>query len=151
MGSDTVAVSSPCTLCLIKPHVIRSMNVGPLLDRIVEGGFTIAGVYSFHFSQEIADEFLDVYRDIYTPYSGMLDQICSSPVLAVMVTGGEFVVEDFRQLAGPLNPEIAKTLRPESLRALFGEDLVRNAVHCTDLPEDGEMECKFVFDSIGNL
>ncbi|KAA3679065.1 uncharacterized protein DEA37_0004354, partial [Paragonimus westermani] len=36
--------------------------------------------------------------------------------------------------------EIARFLRPETLRAKFGVSKVRNAVHCTDLPDDGELE-----------
>ncbi len=39
--------------------------------------------------------------------------------------------------------EIARTLRPKTLRALFGSDKVKNAVHCTDLPEDAVLEVKF--------
>jgi nucleoside-diphosphate kinase len=65
------------------------------------------------------------------------------------------VVDEFRQLVGPLNPEIARAVRPYSLRAQFGDttdsSLSRNAVHCTDLWEDGEMECKFMLDTIGSL
>jgi hypothetical protein len=30
-------------------------------------------------------------------------------------------------------------------RAKFGLDRVRNAVHCTDLPEDGTLECEYFF------
>ena len=37
-------------------------------------------------------------------------------------------------LCGPHDPEMAKTVRPKSLRAVFGKDRVKNAVHCTDLP-----------------
>ena len=36
--------------------------------------------------------------------------------------------------------EIARSLRPQTLRALFGLDKIRNAVHCTDLPEDAILE-----------
>jgi len=32
---------------------------------------------------------------------------------------------------------MAKTVRPKSLRAVFGKDKGKNAVHCTDLAEDG--------------
>lgn len=46
---------------------------------------------------------------------------------------------------GPSDPELAKQLRPNSLRAKFGLDKVRNGVHCTDLPEDGILEVSFVF------
>jgi len=57
----------------------------------------------------------------------------------------ENVVETFRSLSGPMDPEIAKSLRPNTLRARFGVDRVRNAVHCTDLPEDGVLESQYFF------
>ncbi len=151
MGSDSVSPTTPCTLCIIKPHVLKSGTTGGVLRAISNAGFTIAGVSSFHMSQEIAEEFLGVYHQVYRPYSAMLEHICSSSVLAVLVSGGPHVVEDFRSLVGPLNPELAKILRPTSIRALFGKDLAMNAVHCTDLAEDGEMECRYMFETVGNL
>lgn len=44
-----------------------------------------------------------------------------------------------------MDPEIAKNLRGNTLRARFGIDKVRNAVHCTDLPEDGTLEVEYFF------
>lgn len=35
---------------------------------------------------------------------------------------------------------MARQLRPKTLRAIFGEDKVKNALHVTDLPEDGTLE-----------
>ncbi len=61
------------------------------------------------------------------------------------------VVTSFRDFTGPMNPQLAKVVRPNSLRALFGTDATRNAVHCTDLPEDGEMECKYIFETVASL
>lgn len=57
----------------------------------------------------------------------------------------ENAVKAFRDLAGPMDPEIAKNLRPNTLRARFGLDKVKNAVHCTDLPEDGTLESEYFF------
>jgi nucleoside-diphosphate kinase len=70
-----------------------------------------------------------------------------------MTTGPSIVLEvrqenavtSFRQLCGPMDPEIAKNLRPNTLRARFGEDRVKNAIHCTDLPEDGVLESQYFF------
>lgn len=42
-------------------------------------------------------------------------------------------MERFRELCGPFDPEIARKLEPNSLRAKFGIDRVKNAIHCTDL------------------
>ena len=33
-------------------------------------------------------------------------------------------------------------------RAKFGYDRVRNVVHCTDMPEDGALECQYFFSSL---
>ncbi len=55
-------------------------------------------------------------------------------------------VKTFRDLCGPHDPEIAKNLRPNTIRARFGIDRVKNAVHCTDLPEDGVLEVEYFFN-----
>lgn len=36
---------------------------------------------------------------------------------------------------GPENPDDAKKEAPNSLRAKFGDDLIQNAVHCSESPE----------------
>ncbi|XP_041114963.1 nucleoside diphosphate kinase 7-like isoform X2 [Polyodon spathula] len=41
--------------------------------------------------------------------------------------------------------EIARHLRPQTLRAVFGKNKVQNAVHCTDLPDDGILEVQYFF------
>ena len=75
-----------------------------------------------------------------------------APALAVMVTHDSFaLVESFREFTGPLNPELAVTLRPTSLRAMFGKNYVENALHCTDLAEDAHMECRYFFETLAGL
>ena len=56
------------------------------------------------------------------------------------------VVTSLRELCGPHDPEMAKTVRPKSLRAVYGKDKGRNAVHCTDLIEDGALEVEYFFN-----
>ena len=46
-------------------------------------------------------------------------------------------VDKFRDFCGPFDPEIAKKLQPQTLRAKYGVDRIQNVVHCTDLAEDG--------------
>ncbi len=62
----------------------------------------------------------------------------------------ENVVSSLRNLVGPHDPEIAKILRPNTLRAIFGKDRVKNAIHCTDLPEDGILEVQYFFELLQN-
>ncbi|KAJ1561912.1 Nucleoside diphosphate kinase 7, partial [Nowakowskiella sp. JEL0078] len=61
------------------------------------------------------------------------------------IHSNEDAVSEFRELCGPTDPELGRQLRPNSLRAQFGTDKVLNAVHCTDLPEDGSLEVQYFF------
>lgn len=71
----------------------------------------------------------------------------SGPFIAMEITpaSGKNVVENFRDLCGPAEPELARALRPHSLRAQFGHNKVQNALHCTDVPEEGELEVLYFF------
>eukprot|EP00985_Skeletonema_marinoi_P016817 scaffold9088_cov69-Skeletonema_marinoi.AAC.1 len=55
------------------------------------------------------------------------------------------VVEDFRGQAGPWDYSVACELHPHSVRAKFGKSTVANAIHCTDIPKDGVIECEYFF------
>jgi len=44
-----------------------------------------------------------------------------------------------------MDPELARVLRPNSLRALFGLNKIKNGVHCTDLQADGPLEVNYFF------
>ncbi|KAK9810340.1 hypothetical protein WJX72_009041 [[Myrmecia] bisecta] len=136
------------TLCLIKPHAVKAGYAGPILDRIQQV-FSITALQMFNLDAANAGEFYEVYRGVVPAgeYSGMVDELTSGPFIAIEVADrdGADPVEAFRELCGPADPEIAKVLRPESLRASFGISKVKNGVHCTDLPEDGELETSYFF------
>ena len=68
-----------------------------------------------------------------------------------MIDRQEEVVETFRAHVGPWDVEVAKELYPDTIRAHFGKDRTRNAIHCTDLPKDGVMECEYFFKILTNL
>jgi nucleoside-diphosphate kinase len=75
----------------------------------------------------------------------MTDYISTGgPVVACEIRQ-ESVVEKLRKFCGPHNPDEAKSYNPNSVRAQYGADGIRNAVHCTDLVEDGLLECEYFF------
>jgi nucleoside-diphosphate kinase len=55
-------------------------------------------------------------------------------------------VEEFRAHCGPVDVEMAKSLRPDTIRAKFGKNRIQNAVHCTDFKEDSVDELCYMFD-----
>lgn len=99
-------------------------------------------------------EFLGVYKGVLPYYADMTGHLTEGPVIAVQLLGGPDqadVVTAFREDCGPADVELARVLRPKSIRANFGSSRVENAVHCTDLPEDGLLECQYFFQTISAL
>lgn len=80
----------------------------------------------------------------------LIESMLGGPCVAIEVRHEDPVLP-FRELCGPFDPDIARQLRPNSLRAKFGIDRIRNAVHCTDLPEDGPLEVQYFFQTLVNL
>lgn len=140
----TSAQLNNCTVCVIRPHAVMSGQTGQIIDAILKQGFEISAVEQFNLDRQAADEFLEVYKTVVPEYNVMAEQLCSGPCVAIEVRG-ENAVENLRAFAGPSDPDIARHLRPNTLRALFGVNKVKNAVHCTDLPEDGLLESEYFF------
>jgi len=134
------------TCCVIKPHAVSAGLAGNIIEDIVQAGFGITGLHTFHLDYGNAEEFYEIYRGIVADYSPMVKQLSSGQVMALEISaGGGEVVSSFRELVGPADPDLARKLRPKSLRAKYGQSAVLNAIHCTDLPEDGLLEVEYFF------
>lgn len=102
---------------------MKSQTTGELLHAITQSGqFEIRAIFSIHMTLAMGEELFEVYRGLYLNYTAMLEHMCSTPVLAVMIagTGSDSgytdIVSSFREFAGPADPALAKVVRPESLR-----------------------------------
>lgn len=133
-----------CTCCVIKPHIVSSGQAGLIIDAILEEGFEISAMQMFNLDKPTAEEFFEIYKGVLPEFTSIIDQMIIGPCIVLEIRQ-ENVVKAFRDLCGPMDPEIAKNLRPNTLRARFGIDRIRNAVHCTDLPEDGVLESEYWF------
>jgi len=136
------------TCCIIKPHAMQ--QAGPILQAIQAAGFTVTGLQTFLLDRHTAEEFLEVYKGVAENYGAMVTQLSSGPCLALELAGeqgetAESVVGRYREVCGPADSVVARLLRPSTLRARFGVDQDLNAVHCTDLPEDGKLEVEYFF------
>eukprot|EP00929_Paragymnodinium_shiwhaense_P011160 TRINITY_DN11659_c0_g1_i1.p1 TRINITY_DN11659_c0_g1~~TRINITY_DN11659_c0_g1_i1.p1 ORF type:complete len:378 (-),score=86.21 TRINITY_DN11659_c0_g1_i1:220-1353(-) len=143
----TTALFNNCTLCVIRPHAVR--NAGEIVDRIIQEGFEISAMRLWHLDKVMAEEFFDVYKGVLPEYPEIVYQMSNGPALVLEVRQQD-AVNAFRKLVGPHDPEVAKHLRADTIRAQFGVDRVRNAVHCTDLPEDGLLEVEYFFNILYN-
>lgn len=127
--------------CIIKPHAM--CKAGSIV-RILEARFEVVNLKVVTWCAKEADTFLTLYRGCVPSYSEHVRQMSSGRFLAVHVAGHR-AFEGLRALCGARDPSIAQILDPTSLRARFGTDRVRNAVHCTDLLEECSFELNYIF------
>uniref|UniRef100_A0A8C4S978 NME/NM23 family member 7 n=1 Tax=Erpetoichthys calabaricus TaxID=27687 RepID=A0A8C4S978_ERPCA len=127
-------------LCAFRTFVILHCNIfnnhflgltGNILNAILDAGFQITALQMFvHLTKNVS---FCVFEQ------SMVEELCAGPCIALEICGPE-APKAFREFCGPADPEIARHLRPQTLRAIFGKNKLKNAVHCTDLPEDGILE-----------
>jgi nucleoside diphosphate kinase len=149
---DIISVPTFGTLCIIKPHILKSNDLHAILSDIKANGFDIQAMNSLHFSASMAEELFSAYRDAVPNYCESITQMTSSLSVALLITGFKRdTVSEFRRLCGPYVPEVAAAIRPSSLRAKYGRDAALNAVHCSDLDDYGADECRYIFQTLASL
>ncbi|XP_059731419.1 nucleoside diphosphate kinase homolog 7 isoform X1 [Bos taurus] len=129
----------------IKPASLKSAALalagllGKILMTIRDAGFEISAMQMFNMDRINVEEFYEVYKGVVSEYNEMVTEMYSGPCVAMEIQQTNPTMT-FREFCGPADPEIARHLRPGTLRAIFGKTKIQNAVHCTDLPEDGLLE-----------
>ncbi|XP_075763117.1 nucleoside diphosphate kinase homolog 7 isoform X1 [Pelodiscus sinensis] len=147
-GPANSAKFTNCTCCIIKPHAINEGLTGKIIKTIFDAGFEISALQLFNMERANVEEFYEIYRGVVAEYPEMVTELCSGPCIALEIR--QFDPQKlFRDFCGPSDPEIARHLRPGTLRAIFGKNKIQNAVHCTDLPEDGLLEDMDSFHLLG--
>mmetsp|Transcript_12765 Transcript_12765/g.44718 ORF Transcript_12765/g.44718 Transcript_12765/m.44718 type:complete len:344 (-) Transcript_12765:148-1179(-) len=141
--SNTARVRD-CTLCIIKPHIVLRKRLGEVLDAVQNSGLAVTAMQMFDIDMTASEEFLEVYKGVVPEYHSDCEELAGGRFLVIELSG-ENAVNRFREVAGPHDVEMARKIRPESLRARFGESRIKNAVHATDLDEDGELESEYFF------
>ena len=137
-----------CSLMLIKPHIGVDKRFGEVLQATMDAGYGVAGLQLVTLDGKICQEFFAPYSGVWNRQEDIAQHCKEGPTLAVQVRAAP---GDFRDFCGPTDVLLARTVRPKSLRATFGEGAVKNAVHCTDLEDDGRLECNYFFNVLQGL
>ena len=133
------------TLCIIKPDAVAKKAVGNIIGMLEEEGFDILGLRMMRLSLDDAMAFYIVHKD--RPfYHSLASFMVSGPVIA-MVLEKENAIADLRELMGATDSKKAKE---GTIRARYGTDIERNAVHGSDSPDSARFEIPFFF-SQGDL
>lgn len=82
---------------------------------ILSAGFEISAMELFNLSRPVVEEFYDVYKGVLPEYLPLIENLSNGPVIALEVRQSNAVAA-FRELCGPHDPEIARHLRPDTIR-----------------------------------
>jgi len=116
------------TFAMIKPDCYAQM--GQIISAIQNGGLTINKLKMSRFNRGSVEQFYAEHKE--KAFFPNLAQFITSDVVIGMELVGNNAVAQWRQLIGPTNTMTAKSQAPQSLRALYGSDGTKNAVHGSD-------------------
>lgn len=128
------------TLSIIKPDAVSRGLMGKIMSRFEGEGITIVAAKMVKLTKEEAMAFYAVHKD--KPFYDSLTDFMSSGPIMVMVLEGEDVISRNRAIMGATNPKQADA---GTIRAEFGTDVEKNAVHGSDSPETAVKEISFFF------
>lgn len=128
------------TLTIIKPDSMSAGNAGNILALLERDGFKIIGLRRLQLSQNQAQGFYEVHKE--RPfYNDLVAFMTEGPVI-VAALEREDAVSYLRQVMGATNPEEAVE---GTVRALYGTNIERNAIHGSDSLANAEIELGFFF------
>ncbi|XP_074981719.1 thioredoxin domain-containing protein 3 isoform X1 [Caretta caretta] len=133
------------TLAVIKPTAVKE-HKDNILQKVTNAGFIVSQMKEINFTHEMATQFYKTHEG--KPFFDQLVNYMSEGPSMIMILTKENAVEEWRQLMGPADPDEAKESSPDSLRAQFAQDILRNAVHGSSNKEHALKSIEYVFGEI---
>eukprot|EP00927_Polykrikos_kofoidii_P049532 TRINITY_DN43582_c0_g1_i1.p1 TRINITY_DN43582_c0_g1~~TRINITY_DN43582_c0_g1_i1.p1 ORF type:complete len:1526 (-),score=310.58 TRINITY_DN43582_c0_g1_i1:82-4659(-) len=134
------------TVCMIKPDAMQWSR--EIREEIEEAGFTIIREEEVTLTEERATEFYESHRGT-AYFKPMIKEATSGPCIVAVLCRFE-AISVLQELMGPASVKEAKRKRPTSLRARYGRDGQRNAVHGSDSERSAASEVRFFFPEMGS-
>jgi len=129
------------TLAIIKPDALHKSE--EIEDIILRSGFAILQKRRVHLTPEQASDFYaEHYGKLFFP--SLVAYMSSGPIIVLMIAK-EKAISYWRELIGPTNTIKARQTHPECLRAVYGTDDQRNALHGSDSFPSSQREIRFFF------
>ena len=129
------------SLVLIKPDAMHTGLGGAIISRLERLGLKIVAMKMLHMDGTMAEKHYAVHKG--KPFFDSLVRFMSSAPIMALVFEGEGAVVKIRQAMGATDPSKAEA---GTIRADFGRDVTRNAVHGSDAVETAEKEVHLFFN-----
>ncbi|HVX96997.1 MAG TPA: nucleoside-diphosphate kinase [Polyangia bacterium] len=130
------------TFGIIKPDAVAAGAIGGAIDIIEKNHLKVIGLRYLTMSQKQAEGFYAVHKA--RPFFNDLVKFMTSGPCVVMALEGENAVAKYREIMGSTD---SKKAAPGTIRAKYGTDIEKNAVHGSDSPENAKVELAYFFQS----
>ena len=132
------------TLVLCKPDAVERRLVGEIVGRLERRGLTIVAMELRRIDEDLAGRHYAEHTD--KPFFGELVAfITRSPLVAMVVEGGDDTWQVVRTMMGATNPRDAA---PGTIRGDFALETTENLVHGSDGPESATREIALFFPNL---
>jgi nucleoside-diphosphate kinase len=128
------------TFGIVKPDAVAAGAIGGVVDMIEKAHLKIVGLRYLKMSQDQAQGFYAVHKA--RPFFGDLVRFMTSGPCVVMAIEGENAIAKYREVMGATD---SKKAAPGTIRAKYGTDIEKNAVHGSDSPDNAKIELGFFF------
>lgn len=131
------------TLAMIKPDAVAAGAAQGIKTQIQAQGLRIVQQREYHMSREQAESFYAEHAEK-AFFTKLIEFMTSGPIWALELEGLG-AIAGWRAMMGPTDSSKAKAVAPTTLRAKFGTDGTKNAVHGSDSPPSAQREIAFHF------
>ena len=128
------------SLVLIKPDAMQRRLAGTIISRLEERDLKLVALRMLHLERALAERHYAIHAGK-SFFADLIDYITLTPIVAA-VFEGEGAIDVIRKIMGATDPAKAE---PGTIRADFGLDIQRNAVHSSDSIETAAREIKLFF------
>ena len=128
------------TFGIVKPDAVAKGAIGGVIDLIEKSHLKVVGLRYLKMSQEQAQGFYAVHKA--RPFFGDLVRFMTSGPCVVMAIEGENAIGKYREVMGATD---SKKAAPGTIRAKYGTDIEKNAVHGSDSPDNAKVELSYFF------
>ena len=140
-------MSEERTLILVKPDGVASGHIGDVIARLERRRFTITALKVVTATPaQLAEHYAQLVGKPY--YPAVEAFMMSGPMVAIVATGVD-IVESFRKMTGPTDPQEAL---PGTIRGDYGRAwdtaAIKNVVHSSDSVASAEREIKVWFPEL---
>ncbi len=128
------------SLVLVKPDAVQNGQGDEIISRLEKLGLRMVACKMLRMDRALAERHYAIHRD--KPFfDDLVAYMTSAPIVAAVFVG-EGAIMKIRQVMGATDPAQADA---GTIRADFGLDVRRNAVHGSDSAETAEKEIPLFF------